>query len=97
MFTVCLLAKFDYIQVLFRWIQSSLQYHGIKATISSLDDLRDGTVLAQLVQTLVPNSTLKVNLKPSKQKMVILGRIQTVLDFIAAQKVRVTCSPDGKL
>merc|ERR1712062_3761 len=80
--------------VIFRWIGSSLQFNGIDCSISSLDDLRDGIVLCQLTQTLVPNKKLTVSLKPSKQKMVVLGRIQCLLDFISDQGVRVTCSPD---
>ena len=80
-----------------RWIKNTLEKNG-KAegkTIESIADLVDGIVLAELVQALIPDDKLRVSLKPSTQKMVILGRLQTVLEFVASHSIRVTCSPSG--
>ena len=79
-----------------RWISSCFEFHGIPRQIDTLADLQDGIVLGLLAQHLAGESVpLKTNMKENQQKMVTVGRIQTVLDYIAQQGVRVTCSPTG--
>ena len=39
--------------VLFRWIQSTLQFHGVDLSIDSLNDLQDGAILSKSISVVV--------------------------------------------
>ena len=81
--------------VLFRWIQSTLQFHGVDLSIDSLNDLQDGAILYQLVRVLIPYRSLNVSVEASDKKVVVLNRIQSVLDAIAKDGIHLTCSATG--
>ena len=83
--------------VLFRWIQSTLQFHRVDITIHSLKDLQDGIILFQLVRVLIPYRSLDVAIDSSDKKVVILNRIQSILDAVSKDGIDLTCSSTGIL